>query len=107
MTCVATWAGLAPEKPTVLVVGGGDGVGGLRKIAEAVGDQLGKRAEEMQLVVVCGKNKVVQKALEERAWAANLVRSSVFLCVRIAELQRRLVCDACWIGLGALSQRRV
>ncbi|EKX30755.1 hypothetical protein GUITHDRAFT_149692, partial [Guillardia theta CCMP2712] len=60
------------QVPTVLVVGGGDGVGGLQKIAEAVGDQLKDVKENVQVVVICGKNEAVKKALSSRFWPTNV-----------------------------------
>ena len=63
--------GLAPDKKTVLVVGGGDGVGSLDKIVEATALQLGQdMPNEAQVVAICGKNKLVAKQLEEKrsAW---------------------------------------
>lgn len=52
--------GAAPNKPLVLLVGGGDGVGGLGRLAECVAAELGRRFPgEAQLMVVCGKNEKV------------------------------------------------
>lgn len=60
------------DLPTVLVVGGGDGVGGLQKIALGVGEKLAGYAGDCQLVVVCGKNEKVKKALQAHPWASNV-----------------------------------
>ncbi|CAM9442447.1 unnamed protein product, partial [Phaeothamnion confervicola] len=64
--------GLAPGVKTCLVVGGGDGVGGLAGVAAEVGETLGAGEEERQVVVVCGKNEAVRRELAERPWAPHL-----------------------------------
>jgi len=61
--------GLKPNLKTVLVVGGGDGVGSLEKIVEQTASRLAKDCPgAAQVVAVCGKNKVVKKQLEARSW---------------------------------------
>lgn len=71
--------GLDPDVPTVLVVGGGDGVGGVAGIARAIATAAGRarknapaspgppgvsqEAPPAQIVVVCGKNKRLQADL--------------------------------------------
>lgn len=57
-----------PEMKTVLVVGGGDGVGRLFQVAEAVGHQLKTLDGGAQLVVICGKNEKVRKQLQAVSW---------------------------------------
>ena len=64
--------GLTTGVPTALVVGGGDGVGGIAKVATALGDALGEAKDPSGLVVVCGKNAAVKKELEERKWPDNV-----------------------------------
>jgi 1,2-diacylglycerol 3-beta-galactosyltransferase len=72
--------------PTVLIVGGGDGMGGIVKQAVAVGERLQKLAassstvslsnDELvyQMVVVCGNNKVAQTTLSPSSmdWGNNI-----------------------------------
>ena len=75
---------LDPNMPTTLVVGGGDGVGGITRIAEALAKSLGECDDcvgvgggegaaaaggVQQLVVVCGKNEKVADQLREKAEA--------------------------------------
>jgi 1,2-diacylglycerol 3-beta-galactosyltransferase len=60
--------GLDPAVPTVLIVGGGDGVGGVAGIARAIAAAAGRvrsgaAAPPVQVVVVCGKNKRLQAEL--------------------------------------------
>ncbi|CAM9781469.1 unnamed protein product [Ectocarpus sp. 12 AP-2014] len=65
--------GLKPGVKTCLVVGGGDGVGGLQGIADSVGHKLGEeKAETQQVVVVCGTNDEVKTSLEKGSWASNV-----------------------------------
>jgi len=52
--------GLDEKLPTVLVVGGGDGMGGLVDIAT----QLGQTLKDCQLVVVCGSNAQAKEDLQ-------------------------------------------
>lgn len=53
------------ELPAVLVVGGGDGMGGIVKIAKSLGDKLGSSSTtpEYQMVVVCGSNEDAKKEI--------------------------------------------
>ena len=60
--------GIDPDLPTVLVVGGGDGMGGIVDIAKSLGEKLGKSSKKSQMVVVCGNNKEAQNALSNTYW---------------------------------------
>ena len=53
------------ELPTVLLVGGGDGMGGIVDIAKSLGEQLGSKSSipAYQMVVVCGNNKKAKESL--------------------------------------------
>jgi 1,2-diacylglycerol 3-beta-galactosyltransferase len=66
--------GLDSDLRTVLVVGGGDGMGGIVDIAGALGEKLGKSGGEpsSQMVVVCGSNKDAQKKLSNKSWGAGV-----------------------------------
>ena len=71
--------GLDTDLPTVLVVGGGDGMGGLVSISEELGNQLGEMGggeAAFQLVVVCGNNQAARQELESKSWG-NGVKVSV------------------------------
>ena len=65
---------LDPTLKTVLIVGGGDGMGGIEAIATALGEKLGDASETpaYQVVVVCGKNKEAQTRLSGRDWGAGV-----------------------------------
>lgn len=53
--------GAMANRPAVLLVGGGDGVGGIGRLADVVAHELGARfPDKAQLVVVCGKNAAVR-----------------------------------------------
>lgn len=63
--------GLMDGRKTVLVVGGGDGVGSLKNIVEATATTLSKECPDgAQVVAVCGKNARLQQQLESRQWGA-------------------------------------
>ena len=56
---------LDPDLPTVLVVGGGDGMGGIVNIASSLGQKLGSgsNSPSYQMVVVCGSNEEAKSKL--------------------------------------------
>ena len=57
--------GLESDRKTILVVGGGDGVGSLGKIVEATAEELGRECPGgAQVVAVCGKNRKLRSRLE-------------------------------------------
>jgi len=60
--------------PTVLVVGGGDGMGGIVDIAKSLGDKLGSSGNEpaYQMVVVCGNNKRAKEALLQESFKSGV-----------------------------------
>ena len=67
--------GLDAAAPCALVVGGGDGVGAIERVAAALGDELGRSAASggaagvsRQMVVVCGTNEAARARLAKRAW---------------------------------------
>ncbi|WOK91614.1 hypothetical protein Cni_G00305 [Canna indica] len=60
-----------PELPAVLLMGGGEGMGPVKKTALALGEslfdkELGKPIG--QLVVICGRNKSLSSSLQEAEW---------------------------------------
>jgi 1,2-diacylglycerol 3-beta-galactosyltransferase len=66
------------DLPTVLIVGGGDGMGGIVSQAKAVGERLQKlassSASSYQMVVVCGNNKAAQSSLSppQMQWGGDI-----------------------------------
>jgi 1,2-diacylglycerol 3-beta-galactosyltransferase len=53
------------DLPTVLLVGGGDGMGGIVDIAKSLGERLGSDSSSAayQMVVVCGNNQKAKESL--------------------------------------------
>lgn len=67
--------GLDLDLPTVLVVGGGDGMGGIVDIAKSLGAKLGADSSDeplYQMVVVCGKNEKARESLQGESWGAGV-----------------------------------
>lgn len=62
--------GLEADVPAFLLIGGGDGIGNLGKIAKAIADRAAKQfgSHGAQLVVICGKNEGLRKSLSARNW---------------------------------------
>ena len=64
--------GLDANFPVVLVVGGGDGMGGLVDISKQLGKELGRSASKSQMVVVCGNNQEAKQQLDGVAWGEGV-----------------------------------
>jgi len=66
--------GLSPNSPAVLLMGGGDGVGGLGRVASQVATALanahsaGKVPHAPQMVVICGRNEALRRELLAAEW---------------------------------------
>ena len=75
-----TTLGLKESIPTVLVVGGGDGMGGITQVATALGKTLSSEATSInsnagdlyQMVVVCGNNQAAQTELSNYEWGTGV-----------------------------------
>ena len=69
---------LDPNLPTVLVVGGGDGMGGIVQIGQELGKRLGKQttgddgAPTTQMVIVCGNNKDAKEQLSAESFGEGV-----------------------------------
>ncbi|CAA7406942.1 unnamed protein product [Spirodela intermedia] len=60
-----------PELPAVLLMGGGEGMGPVKKTAKALGDALFDeelRRPVGQIVVICGRNQALVSTLQSRDW---------------------------------------
>lgn len=70
-----TELGMAQHIPTVLLVGGGDGIGGLEAIADAIAVKISEEvgAAGGQLVVVCGKNRSLLRRMQARSWPIPVI----------------------------------
>ena len=66
--------GLETDLATVLVVGGGDGMGGIVDIAETLATALGKSSEIVyfQMVVICGSNDEAKRSLSGREYGSGV-----------------------------------
>jgi 1,2-diacylglycerol 3-beta-galactosyltransferase len=69
---VKTKLGLDKTMPTVLIVGGGDGMGNIVAMAKALGEKLGNADERTQMVVVCGNNKEAEAELDKVVWGIGV-----------------------------------
>lgn len=67
--------GMLPNAPTLLLVGGGDGVGGLSSIATTLAHQLPQKlgTPQVQLVVICGKNEQLRASLASKTWKCRVI----------------------------------
>jgi 1,2-diacylglycerol 3-beta-galactosyltransferase len=80
--------GLSPDRFTVLLAGGGEGSGGLARRARALLDEL----EDVDVVVICGRNMRVRRGLEALAAARGDSRLRVLgFVTNMAEWMR--ACD--------------
>mmetsp|Transcript_33076 Transcript_33076/g.47841 ORF Transcript_33076/g.47841 Transcript_33076/m.47841 type:complete len:501 (-) Transcript_33076:305-1807(-) len=60
---------------TVLVMGGGEGVGSLSAIVDALFIELSKKGIDATILVVCGRNEKLKKDLDERDWDVTVSES--------------------------------
>lgn len=99
---------LMKDRKTVLLMGGGDGVGGLGQIAEMVGERLGElkelRGEETQMVVICGNNKRVREELESRTWPRSVHVSVKGFCHNVDEFMGAADCLVTKAGPGTIAE---
>ena len=58
----------AVDRKTLLVMGGGEGVGSLSNIVNALYIELVKQGVDTVIMVVCGRNEKLKKGLEDRNW---------------------------------------
>jgi len=58
------------DRKTLLVMGGGEGVGSLSNIVDALYCEFSKQGIDAVIMVVCGRNEKLKKDLEERDWQA-------------------------------------
>lgn len=65
--------------PAVLLMGGGEGMGPVKKTAKALGEALFDESLEMpigQIVVICGRNQLLASALQSIQWKVPIKVSS-------------------------------
>mmetsp|Transcript_19769 Transcript_19769/g.60928 ORF Transcript_19769/g.60928 Transcript_19769/m.60928 type:complete len:435 (-) Transcript_19769:152-1456(-) len=94
--------GLDPDLPTALIVGGGDGVGGIGRVANAVGDALSD--QKAGVVVVCGKNAEVKAELEGRAWPEGVDATILGFVENMDEWMAASDCIVTKAGPGTIAE---
>ena len=60
--------GLAPDRPLILMSGGGAGVGRLLPIARAVSHALRGHRARPQVAIIAGRNNVIERRLRAESW---------------------------------------
>jgi 1,2-diacylglycerol 3-beta-galactosyltransferase len=68
--------GIEPNSKAILLMGGGEGVGSLSDIVNALYKTLVQRGIDSTLLVVCGRNEKLRKQLRTRNWDDVLINSS-------------------------------
>ena len=99
--------GLAPHKRTVLVVGGGDGVGNLEAIVDATAAELAGLAPSAQLVALCGRNAAARRRLEERQCAGRWPEVTVHVRGFTSEMSSYMEAADCLVtkaGPGTIAE---
>lgn len=90
--------------PAVLLIGGGDGMGPVSAIARA----LNQRALDMQLIVIAGRNRTLQRQLESARWnqptriypfVHNMPELMAAADMLITKAGPATICEACLAGL--------
>jgi 1,2-diacylglycerol 3-beta-galactosyltransferase len=99
--------GLLPDRRTVLIVGGGDGVGKLGAIVQAVGDRLSRSQQPSQVVVVCGRNKRLLRQLQEQRWPENVHVHVEGFVTRMSEFMAAADCIVTKAGPGTIAEASI
>jgi len=105
----ASALGMQPGKKTVLVIGGGDGVGKLEKIVEETAKTLSADCPgEGQVVAICGKNRVVRQRLEDAKahWEGVHVEVRGFTS-QISEYMEMADCLVTKAGPGTIAEAAI
>jgi 1,2-diacylglycerol 3-beta-galactosyltransferase len=76
---------LTQHVKTVLLMGGGDGVGGIDAIATRIASRLGQSSQKAQVVVICGNNAQTCSALKGKKWPQNVRMVPKGFCENIDE----------------------
>lgn len=99
--------GLKKSRKTVLLMGGGDGVGGLEKIAIEVANKLGVTPAKSQMVVVCGHNKDMVNKLSVHDWPRNVNVMVKGFCNNVDELMSASDCLVTKAGPGTIAEAMI
>jgi len=109
MTKLASQLGMQAGKRTVLVIGGGDGVGKLDKIVEETAKTLSVDCPgEGQVVAICGKNRAVRQRLEnaKKQWDDVHVEVRGFTS-QISEYMEVADCVVTKAGPGTIAEAAI
>jgi 1,2-diacylglycerol 3-beta-galactosyltransferase len=96
--------GWSADKPVILMVGGGEGMGPLFKTARAID----ARALDCELAIVAGRNKALKEKLEAAAWnqpthiygfMKDMPRLMSGASVLVTKAGPATICEACIAGL--------
>lgn len=68
--------GISTDKKMILVMGGGEGVGSLSDITDALYAQLTQQGVDATICVVCGRNEKIKADLAIRDWEAVIEQST-------------------------------
>lgn len=99
--------GLDADRKTVLVVGGGDGVGSLAAIVDSTAKRLGADCPGgAQLVAVCGKNAELQARLEAKSYGGVNVQVRGFV-KRMSDYMEIADCIVTKAGPGTIAEAAI
>ena len=96
--------GLPPDLTTALVVGGGDGVGRISKLAKSIGRELEDSEDSVSLVVVCGKNDEAKRELEDHLWPKNVHPTILGFVKNMDEYMAAADCLVTKAGPGTIAE---
>ena len=97
--------GLTPKVRTVMLMGGGDGVGGIGPIATEVAAKLKKLDVPSQLVVICGHNKKIADKLSSQIRSSE--RFNVMIKGFVKNIDQFMTASDCLItkaGPGTIAE---
>mmetsp|Transcript_23859 Transcript_23859/g.94622 ORF Transcript_23859/g.94622 Transcript_23859/m.94622 type:complete len:639 (+) Transcript_23859:142-2058(+) len=114
---------LPADQTTALVVGGGDGVGRISRLAKEIATELGahddddddvdaaaapsratRRTAKTTLVVVCGKNADAKRELEAHAWPASVDARILGFVTNMDEYMAAADCIVTKAGPGTIAE---
>lgn len=98
---------LDAHRKTVLIVGGGDGVGSLEAIVGEVATEAARRVpDQAQIVVVCGKNARLEAKLGGKQWHGVDVRVRGFIS-RMSDYMEVSDCIVTKAGPGTIAEAAI
>jgi 1,2-diacylglycerol 3-beta-galactosyltransferase len=89
---------------TVLLMGGGDGVGGLKQIANEISKRLSNLQSPTQMVVICGHNKQLATDLTRQVWPKNVNVEVKGFCNNVDEYMGASDCLVTKAGPGTIAE---